>query len=75
MMDAFTRERAKKKAFYIYGSFEFILFTSEIAIAPGERESCRPGPTPAILSKIALKLYVVPVNVGLTFNHQSTCCT
>ena len=41
MMNAFTRERAKKKELLyssidrIYGSFEFVLFTSEIAIASG----------------------------------------
>ena len=43
MMNQLGRELKKKELLYSsidrnYGSFEFVLFTSEIAIAPGERE-------------------------------------
>ena len=70
--------RELKKAFiFIHRPYLRIVWICFIYLRnrhrPGrERESCRPGPTPVILSKIALKLYVVPVHVDAVRSLLST---
>ena len=63
--------KLKKRAFIIdriYGSFEFVLFTYEIAIAPGERE--RVGHT--FNDRVFKVLGPVHFHVGFTFNDLSS---